>query len=41
MNEIDTEALANALARLIREDVEVRSAIWQCVCLCPNLVVQY
>jgi hypothetical protein len=35
------EELAKTLATLIRTDREVRKAVMDVACACPNLVVQY
>jgi len=41
MSEKEKAALAKAVAELIRQDGEVRSALYEAVCSCPNLAVQY
>jgi hypothetical protein len=41
MSDQEKNALAEALAELIRTNGKVRSAIFKAVCDCPNLVVEY
>ena len=41
MSEQEKQALADALAELIRTNGKVRSAIFDAACQCPNLVVEY
>ena len=40
MSEQEKNKLAKAVAELIREDRAVRSALFNAVCTCPNLVVR-
>lgn len=41
MSSQQEEELARGIAELIRRNPQVRSAIWECACRCPNLVVEY
>ena len=41
MSENERNELAKAVAELIREDGVVRSALFDAVCSCPNLIVQH
>ena len=41
MSEQEKQILADAIAELIRKNGKVRSAIFDAVCQCPNLVVEY
>ena len=41
MGEQEKQALAEALAEMIRTNGKVRSALYDVVCQCPNLVVEY
>jgi len=41
MTQQEIEELARTVAKLIRDNAEVRQAIWDCVCGCPNLIVEY
>ena len=41
MSEQEKQALAEAIVELIRKNGKVRSAIFDAVCQCPNLVVEY
>lgn len=41
MTQEEMNELARALAKLIRTNPEVRQAVMDCACSCPNLVVQY
>ena len=41
MSEQEKNKLARAIAELIREDAAVRSALFDAVCSCPNLMVQH
>ena len=41
MMDEDKDALAEAVAELIRTNDKVRVAVWRTVCQCPNLVVQH
>lgn len=41
MSEQDKEELARAIVELIRTNHNVRCALWDSVCSCPNIVIQY
>jgi len=41
MTQAEMEEFAKVVAKLIRESAEVRQAIWDCACQCPNLTVEY
>lgn len=41
MTQQEIEELAQTVARLISNSAEVRQAIWDCACQCPNLVVEF
>ena len=41
MSEQDKEELARAIVELIRTNPKVRFALWDSVCSCPNVVVEY
>jgi hypothetical protein len=41
MTQQEIEEFAKIVTKLIRDSPEVRQAIWDCACCCPNLVVEY
>ena len=41
MTQQEIEELARSVAKLIRNSADVRQAIWDCACQCPNLTVEY
>jgi hypothetical protein len=41
MSEDEIEEFAKAVAKAIRTSPEVRQAVWDCACRCPNLVVEF
>jgi len=41
MTQQEIEEFAKVITKLIRESAEVRQAIWDCACQCPNLTVEY
>jgi len=41
MTQQEIEEFAKLITKLIRNSTEVRQAIWDCACQCPNLVVEY
>ena len=41
MTQEEMEEFAKVISKLIRESAEVRQAIWDSACQCPNLTVEY
>ena len=41
MTEQDKQDLAKAIVELIRTDGQIRSAVIDLVCSCPNIMVEY
>lgn len=41
MTQQEIEEFAKIVAKLIQSNGEVRQAIWDCACQCPNLTVEY
>ena len=41
MTQEEMEELAKVISKLIRERADVRQAVWDCACQCPNLIVEY
>ena len=41
MTQQEMEEFAKVIAKLIRESAEVRQAVWDCACGCPNLTVEF
>ena len=41
MSQEEKEQLAKVVTELVNTNGKVRSAIMDCACSCPNLVVQY
>ncbi|MFH1110751.1 MAG: hypothetical protein V1790_16375 [Planctomycetota bacterium] len=41
MTQQEIEEFAKIVAKLIQINAEVRQAIWDCACQCPNLVAEY
>jgi len=41
MTQQEIEEFAKAVAKAIRTSPEVRQAVWDCACQCPNLTVEY
>ena len=41
MSEEEKEQLADALVDLFRKNGKVQSAVFDLVCSCPNLIVEY
>jgi len=41
MSEEEFAKFAKTVSSVIRNSAEVRQAIWDCACQCPNLVVEY
>ena len=41
MTQQGIEEFAKLITKLIRDSTEVRQAIWDCACRCPNLIAEY
>lgn len=41
MSEQEKEQLAEAIVELLRTNGQVRSAVFDLVCSCPNIMVEY
>ena len=41
MNQEEKKEMVRLLVELIREDQEIRSAVFELICTCPNIVTQY
>jgi len=41
MTQQEIEEVEKLVAKVIRNSAEVRQAIWDCACQCPNLTVEF